>query len=48
VTAHVAEHALCHVVVVNPRAGALGAGAAETAPRRLWEAVTPSSSAPTG
>jgi MFS transporter, ACDE family, multidrug resistance protein len=48
VTAHVAEHAPCHVVVVNPSAGALGAGAADTAPRQLWEALTPSSSAPRG
>jgi MFS transporter, ACDE family, multidrug resistance protein len=36
VTAHIAEHAPCHVLVVNPQAGAVGAGAGAVAPA-LWD-----------
>jgi nucleotide-binding universal stress UspA family protein len=38
VTAHIAAHAPCHVLIVNPRAGAVGAGAGSVAPA-LWDPV---------
>ena len=38
VTAHIAAHAPCHVLIVNPQAGAVGAGAGSVAPA-LWDPV---------